>query len=123
PHAKAGQIPQGARRLAGAWDITVRTSGGEAYSWLEVERSGATLVGRFVGRFGSARPLSKIEFSQGTLRFNMPRQYEEKDLQFEGKLEGDQLTGTVTGYDSASCPWTAKRAPALKREGKPEALS
>src|SRR5205085_3818058 len=47
------------------------------------------------------------------------RQYEEKDLQFEGKLEGDRLTGTVTGYDSASCAWTAKRAPTLKRGGRP----
>jgi hypothetical protein len=118
--SKAGQIPREAAPLAGTWDITVRTSGGDAFSWLEVERSGANLVGRFVGRVGSARPLSKIEFSQGTFRFTMPRQYEDNDLQFEGKLEADQLTGTVTGYDKTPCAWTAKRAPRLKRERPPQ---
>ena len=42
----AGQIPQEALRLAGPWDITVHTSWGEAYSWLEVEPSGATLFSK-----------------------------------------------------------------------------
>src|ERR1051326_8976244 len=127
PKPRARQIPEDALRLAGRWDITVHTSRGEAYSWLEIEPSGATLVGRFVGRVGSARPLSKVEFAQGTFHFTMPRQYEGSDLQFEGKWEADRLTGTVTGYDRTPSAWTAKRAPALKRErppqwGKPLAL-
>jgi hypothetical protein len=119
PNPKAAQIPQEAQQLAGRWDITVHTSGDEEYSWLEIERSGATLVGRFVGTVGSVRPLSRVEFSQGTMHFTMPRQYEDHELQFEGKLEADQLTGTVTGYDNGPCRWTARRAPALKREHPP----
>jgi hypothetical protein len=108
------------RRLVGAWDITVRTPRGDAYSWLEVESSGANLVGRFVGQVGSARPISKVEFAQGTVRFTMPRQYEAHELQFEGRLEPDGLAGTVTGYASQPCPWTAKRAPSLKRDHAPQ---
>jgi hypothetical protein len=127
PRPQVGRTPSSARQLVGAWDITVHTSQGEACSWLEVERSGASLVGRFVGTVGSARPLSRVEFSQGALRFTMPRQYEASDLQFEGRLEEDRLTGTVTGYDRNPCVWTARRAPALNRErpprwGKPVAL-
>ena len=120
PKLKSRQVSEDARRLAGAWDITVQTSRGEAFSWLEVQESGATLVGRFVGRVGSARPISRVEFSQGIVRFTMPRQYEDHDLQFEGRVEGDRLSGTVTGYDKASCTWAAKRAPSMRRERRPK---
>jgi hypothetical protein len=116
---QAGQIPQDAMALAGAWDITVNTARGAAYSWLEAEPSGATLVGRFVGTVGSARPISRIEFSEGVMRFTAFRQYEARDLAFEGKLQGDRLVGTVTGYDRTSCNWTATRAPSLKRDQRP----
>jgi hypothetical protein len=114
------QIDKAALPLAGAWDITIHTTKGDRYSWLEIEPSGATLVGRFVGMFGSARPISKIDFSQGTMRFTMPRQYEDREFQFEGKLDGDHLAGTATGYDSAPSDWVAQRAPALKRNHAPE---
>lgn len=119
PPVRAGQISPDSMRLAGAWDITVTTPRGDAYSWLEIEPSGATLVGRFVGRVGSARPISKIDVSQAALRFAMPRQYEARDMQFDGKLEGDRLAGTVTGYDRETCVWSARRAPPLKRDRRP----
>ena len=111
PISGTTQPPDEGKRLVGGWDITVRTSGGDAYSWLEVDRSGATLVGRFVGRVGSARPISRVEFAQGVLRFSMPRQYENREMQFEGRLDGDRLVGTVSGYDKAQCEWSAKRTP------------
>ena len=117
--SKAGDIPKEALPLAGAWDITIHTPQGERFSWLEIEPSGATLLGRFVGMFGSARPISKIEFSQGVMQFVAPPQYEEHEFRFEGRLEGDRLTGTVSGYDRDPCAWTAQRAPALKRQGRP----
>ncbi|HLJ55150.1 MAG TPA: DUF1080 domain-containing protein, partial [Chthonomonadaceae bacterium] len=122
--AAAPAVPQGqpqdeTRRLVGAWDITVHTPRGDVPSWLGVERSGATTVGRFVGVVGSARPLSKIEIAQGVLRLDVPRQYESRDLHFEGRLDGDRITGEATGYAKEPCPWIAVRAPRLKREGKP----
>ena len=58
-------------------------------SWLEVERSGtATLVGQFVGSGGSARPIAKIDFTDGTFRFAIPPQWEStpRDITFEGRL-------------------------------------
>ncbi len=105
--------------LVGAWDITVHTSGGEACSWLEVERSGATLVGRFVGTVGSARPISRIDYSAGMFRFAVPRQWEENDLSFEGKIDSDRLRGTAIGYDKQPCAWTARRVPPLQRGHRP----
>ena len=55
--------------------------GTETYpSWLEVTLSGRkTLVGRFVGHFGSARPISEVLFSGNKVRFSIPVQWEQRD--------------------------------------------
>ena len=73
----------------------------ESYpSWLEVRQSGyRTLVGSFVGRTGSARPISLVEFENGRIRVLACRRNGKKrtDLQrFEGRLEGDVLRGETT---------------------------
>src|SRR5205823_10550317 len=48
-------------RIIGRWDLTVKSADESYPSWLEVRRSGyQTLVGTFVGRFGSARPISRV---------------------------------------------------------------
>src|SRR5262249_46315720 len=44
--------------ILGRWDLTVKGPDCDYPSWLEVRRSGyTTLVGSFVGQFGSARPI------------------------------------------------------------------
>ena len=93
------QAPRAADGLIGRWDLVVERGAQGAPSWLEVERSGsATLVGQFVGSGGSARPIAKIEFTDGTFRFAIPPQWESnpRDITFEGRLDGDRVTGTMT---------------------------
>ena len=53
------------------------------------------LVGQFVGRGGSARPISKIEFSNGTMRFSIPPQWDKRpdDETYEATLNGGTLEG------------------------------
>ncbi len=109
--------------VIGRWDITVTASGTTYPSWLEVQQSGTrTLVGRFVGRGGSARPISKIEFANGVLRFSIPPQWEQGDgdLHVEGKLDGDRLTGWMTDPAGKRLTWTANRTPSLRRTKPPE---
>ena len=106
--------------LIGRWDIDIRAPAGEQPSWLEVRRSGSrTLVGQFVGVVGSARPISRVAFDDGVLRFSLPPQWEsgEGDLSFEGRLQGEQLSGTATYPDGKRLDWTASRAPSLRRRG------
>ena len=56
--------------IVGRWDMTVHSSAEDYPSWLEVRQSGyRTLVGTFVGRTGSARPISRIEFEGDRIRF------------------------------------------------------
>lgn len=109
--------------LLGRWDLVVQQRADRTSpSWLEVERSGAVrLVGQFVGSGGSARPIAKIEFNQGTFRFTIPPQWEREsnDLMFEGKLEADRISGTMTTADGQKLTWSGTRAPSLRRNQKP----
>jgi hypothetical protein len=109
--------------ILGRWDITVQAPGGSYPSWLEVRRSGyRTLVGRFVGQSGSARPISKVEFADGQLRFSVPPQWEQRDtdLIFEGKLENNHLSGWTTDKSGNRLTWTATRAPGLPHATEPK---
>src|SRR5262245_54896601 len=108
--------------LLGRWDLVVQRGTQTAPSWLEVERSGtATLVGQFVGSGGSARPIAKIEFTDGAFRFAIPPQWESNpnDITFEGRLEGERITGSMTMGDGQKSTWTGTRAPSLRRTGRP----
>src|SRR5436190_19075653 len=116
------QSPDASDALLGRWDLVVQRGTQTSPSWLEVERSGtATLVGQFVGSGGSARPIAKIEFTDGTFRFAIPPQWESNpsDLTFEGKLEVDRITGSMTMGDGQKMMWSGTRAPALRRTGQP----
>lgn len=110
--------------MAGRWDLTVHARGGPYPSWLEVKHSGySTLVGYFVGRVGSVRPVSQVAWKDGTVKWSIPIQWEwrrEGDLAFEGKLTGERLEGTTTDDDGNVCRWTGVRAPSLKRARAPE---
>ncbi|HEX6463052.1 MAG TPA: DUF1080 domain-containing protein [Vicinamibacterales bacterium] len=108
--------------LLGRWDLVVQRGTETMPSWLEVERSGTSrLVGQFVGSGGSARPIAKIEFADGTFRFAIPPQWERNpnDITFEGRLDGDRITGKMTTGEGQTLTWSGTRAPALRRPGPP----
>ena len=108
--------------LLGRWDLVVQRGTQTMPSWLEVERSGSVrLVGQFVGSGGSARPIAKIEFKEGTFQFTIPPQWEREsnDLTFEGRLEGERISGSMTTADGQKLTWFGTRAPSLRRTGQP----
>ena len=104
--------------LEGNWDLVVHQGGREVPSWLEVRISGIrTLVGRFVGGGGSARPISRIYFVGGKISFSIPPQWEREDhdLVVEGVLQGDSLSGTLTTPGGKQYSWSGHHAPELHR--------
>lgn len=116
--------------LEGRWDITITMAGKSYPSWLEVQHSGShTLVGRFVGVVGSARPISRINVDGNKFSFAIPPQWEEGtgDMTLEGSMDEKGLSGTIVFPNGKSFSWTAVRAPSLRVEkaaswGKPVTL-
>ena len=115
--------------IIGRWDLSVQGASGAFPSWLEVRLSGnSTLVGRFVGQFGSARPVARVDYKDGAVRFAIPPQWEQgsEDLRVEATLDGDRLTGVLTDPAGTRSPFTGVRAPALRHAepawGRPVAL-
>lgn len=111
----SGENPDG---LIGRFDLTVHAADGDHPAWLEVTKSGRkTLVGRFVGQFGSARPIAKIEAGpgEGRFRFAIPPQWEDRagDVAVEGRFEDDVLEGTITDAAGSPVPFEGRRAPTL----------
>lgn len=107
--------------LEGRWDLTIMVKGKETPSWLEVRHSGLhTLIGEFVGSGGSARPISKINFTDDKMSFTIPPQWETgNDMMMAGTLKDDALNGTVLMPDGKSYEWKGVRAPSLHRTKEP----
>jgi len=106
----------------GRWDLTLKTPLREYPSWLEITQENGQLKARMVSRWGHARPLPKIEISNGRITFVSPKEEEDRkdDMVFEGRLSGSTLVGTTTGPDGTPWQWTGERAPSLKRTSAPQ---
>jgi hypothetical protein len=114
--------PADTASIEGRWDITIYDAGKQYPSWLEVMHSGTHhLVGHLVGIVGSARPISRINFSNSKMSFTIPPQWEaeDNDLSFEATLQGDSLKGTMVAADGKTFNWSAQRAPSLHRQKEP----
>ena len=122
-----GKLPpagdsESVKTFLGRWDLTLKAADREYPSWLELRQENGHLNAQFVGRWGNARPLPKVELSNGHLTFVSPKEEEgaQADLVFEGSLAAKDLSGTVNGPDGKSWQWTGERAPALKRSQPPK---
>jgi hypothetical protein len=111
-----------AQPFLGRWDLTLKAPDGQYPSWLEVKENGGQLKAQFTGRWGNARPLPKVEVSDGKITFVSPKEEEggKSDVVFQGQLSGEQLSGTLNGPDGKTWQWTGVRAPALDKNGTPK---
>jgi hypothetical protein len=110
-------------KFLGRWDLTVKSADKEYPSWLELSEKNGKVTSLFVGRWGHARPLPKVEISGDKLTMVSPKAEEgdKKDMEYHGTLSGDTLSGTVNSPDDDSTwHWTAQRAPSLKETREPK---
>jgi hypothetical protein len=115
--------PVTAKDLTGRWDITIDVNGKPTPAWLGVKLSGySTLVGKFVGTSGSARPVAEIKFDDGNFSFTIPPQWEtgDQDEVIKGELAGGKIRGTIKNSQGKIYSWTGVRAPYLKRTSEAE---
>ena len=66
-----------ASRFLGRWDLTLKSPDREWPSWIEITEEGGQLKARMTGRWGNARPLPKVEVSDGKLTFVSPKEEED----------------------------------------------
>lgn len=114
--------PRTAPPIVGRWNLTVQSMRGPYASWLEVEQSGfQVLVGRFMGRIGHARPISRIDWRNDSLRFAIPPQWNsvDGDLRLEARLVDTVLQGTIIHPEGPRQSFVGYRAPSLRRTGRP----
>jgi len=106
----------------GRWDLTLKGGDRDYPSWLEIRLEDGKLAAQMVGRWGNARPLPKVEISDGQLTFVSPKAEEETpdDWVFVGKLNGNSLSGSVTGPKGGPWTWSAVPAPLLQKKGTPK---
>jgi hypothetical protein len=108
--------------VIGRWDLTVEGPDYRYPSWLEVSLSGRrTLVGRFVGGGGSARPIAHVTMRGDSVHFAIPPQWdlESNDLQFDAVLVNNALRGTIVTPRGERHRVTGVRAPLLRRSVAP----
>jgi hypothetical protein len=112
------QEHQGPPPMEGRWDLEIDWNGQKQPAWLEVRHSGVNkLVGRIMIVGGSARPISKINFKEGKFSFAIPPQWDnsDTDIQIDGTLAAEKLTGTIKNFDGKIYSWEGVRAPSLRR--------
>ena len=118
-YAQVGKQP-----IIGHWDLTVDMGNNQTVpSWLDVKLSGfKTLAGYFVSDAGSARPISRIIAEGQKATFNIPPQWESgsNDLIFEGTVDNNKISGTITNPDGQKHSFIGERAPSLVREKAPD---
>jgi Domain of Unknown Function (DUF1080) len=108
-------------KIVGRWDLEIQGKNGSYPAWLEVKVSGRqTLVGSYVGRTGSARPVSKLEIREGRAHFAIPPQWESRrdDQAFSLYVDGETLKGETTDERGQLLQIVGHRAPSLKRSGQ-----
>ena len=69
--------PDSAAAFLGRWDLTLKAPDREYPSWLEVREENGHLAAQMVGRWGNARPLPRVEVSNGQITFVSPKAEEE----------------------------------------------
>jgi len=118
----AAASPDNLAAFLGRWDLTLKAPDREYPSWLELRSDSGQLKAQFVSRWGNARPLPKVELTNGHLTFVSPKEEEDRhdDMVFQGTLAGNTLSGTTTGPDGTAWQWTGKRAPALQATSAPQ---
>jgi hypothetical protein len=108
--------------VVGRWDITVHGPDGDYPSWLEVTLSGyRTLVGSYVGRTGSARPIAHVILDNSAIEFTIPPQWERRtdNLHFTARLDRETLRGETIDEKGRRLTWEGHRAPTLARTHAP----
>lgn len=99
----------------GSWTWTVTRGGQEFKPVLKIKKEDGKLTGTITGRQDQENKIDKVEFKDGTLSFEVTREFNGQKVtqKYSGKLAGDTIKGKIESErngEKTEREWEAKRA-------------
>lgn len=97
--------------VLGAWQMTLETPRGSIAQTLTFAAEGDRLEGTLTAPNGSTE-LQEVAFQEGTLTFRVTRNMRNRQItqSFTATINGDQMTGTISGGRGGGREFTAVRS-------------
>ncbi len=98
----------------GTWSWTVTRGGQEFKPVLKIKKEDGKLTGTITGRQDTENKIDKVEFKEGTLSFEVTREFNGQKFtqKYSGKVAGDTIKGKITferDGEKMEREWDAKR--------------
>jgi hypothetical protein len=81
--------------MSGEWDISFNSPQGPQEFTMYVQQQGPRLTGRLTSEYGEFPLRGSMDGNTFTINWSMPDGGRELDITFNGKVEGDMMTGTA----------------------------
>jgi hypothetical protein len=98
-----------AANVSGAWTMTVESPMGTRDSSAEFSQAGEQLSGKVVSPRGEVPIKGTIKGDDVAFGMNVNMQGQSLQIDYNGKVAGDAMSGTVKFGDFGDGKWTAKR--------------
>ena len=97
--------------VLGAWEMTLETPRGSMAQTLTFVSDGDELTGSATARNGTIQ-LQDVAFEEGRLTFQVTRTLRNREItqSYNATIEGDRMTGTVSGARGGAREFTAVRS-------------
>jgi hypothetical protein len=82
-------------KVAGRWDFSVDTSAGSGNPTFTFKQDGATITGTYEGAFGSAPLSGSVNGKNIRFTFNVDADGSKALVEYEGRVDGKTMKGTV----------------------------
>ena len=97
--------------VLGAWEMTLETPRGSMTQTLTFVAEGDELTGSAMAPNGTIQ-LQNVSFEDGRISFQVTRSFRNREItqSYSATIEGDQMTGTVSGARGGDREFTAVRS-------------
>ena len=110
PKFEAPAVPSGAPvSIGGQWEVRIDYLRGSANHTMFIEQNGASLAGTHQGEFVGGDLSGNVAANEVRIRSSHKMEGTRLGYNFEGKLDGDAMSGTVDLGEYGTAKWTAKR--------------
>jgi hypothetical protein len=115
----ASNIPAQTKSVAGDWDASMNTPGGVRPFKLSFKVDGEKLSGTVARSNGDVPLQGTIKGTEINFAYTITYNGHDLELIFGGKVDGDNMSGTVSFGGNGEDQWSAKRATAASSKATP----